>query len=341
MSTGDQEAPLGGGRTMAHDLDDDKRRINRSRQLVRFLSSFATWVGLAPSPRSRKAGISALVRMKDEETWIEASLRSSRGLFDEYVVVDNASTDRSRTIVEELQRKDGFPITLLSSTSTSLAEVSNLALHQTQYRWIIRWDGDFIAWTGGPRAVNNLRNLILSLPTKRHAAIFLTGINVVGDLWHHFADFPIHSEEYLFTYLPSLHFVELQQIEALRFPKYYSVSRWKEPWFLHVNAKPMLRLLYRNYWNRWVMTKDYHTYPTLDSFVQAHFQADWGTDDVQAAASQFINELCRGLTRYDPAVLGEYPEILRPYLDNPTYQVVYKDEQIIGRNDGLSYLGLL
>ena len=174
------------GRSLsAHGPSDNRRRIKRSRQLVRFLSSFATWVGLAPSPRSRKAGISALVRLKDEETWIEASLRSSRDLFDEYVVVDNASTDRSRTIVEELQRKDGFPITLLSSTSSSLAEVSNLALHQTQYRWIIRWDGDFIAWTSGPRAVNNLRNLILSLPTKRHAAIFLTGINVVGDLWHH------------------------------------------------------------------------------------------------------------------------------------------------------------
>jgi len=205
----------------------------------------------------------------------------------------------------------------------------------------MKWDPDFIAWTSGPRAIANLREKILSLSTRRHAAIFLTAINLVGDLWHQFADFPIHSEEFLFTYSPSLHYVMVPRFEALRFPKYYAVSRWNEPWFLHVNVKPMLRHFVRSYYSRWVSTDDYRTYPTLDSLVQAHFQAEWGTDDVQAAASQFINELCRGLARYDPAVLGEYPEILRPYLDNPTYQVVYKDEQIIGRNDGLSYLGLL
>lgn len=313
------------------------------RQLIRYVASFATWVGLAPSPRSRKAGISALVRVKDEETWIEASLRSSRGLFDEYVVVDNASTDRSRTIVEELQRKDGFPITLLTSTSSCYAEVSNLALNHSRYRWCMKWDADFIAWTSGPRAIANLREKILSLPARRHAAIFLTALNLVGDLWHHFPDFPIHSEEFLFTYSPSLHYVILPrfEFESLRFPKHYAVTRWTEPWFLHVNVKPILRQFIRPYWSRWLSANDYSTYPTLDAFIRAHFSAEWGTDDIQAAASQFVNEWCRGLTRYDPAVLGEYPEILRPYLDNPTYQVVYKDEQIIGRNDGLSYLGLL
>ena len=314
--------------------------LRKVRQLVRFLASVATWVGSAPSPQGRKAGISALVRLKDEETWIEASLRSSRGLFDEYVVVDNASTDRSRAIVENLQREEGFPITLLSSTSSSLAEVSNLGLHQTQYRWVIRWDADFIAWTSGPRAIANLREKILSLPTRRHAVIYLTAIDLLGDLWH-CSPGTTRSEDYLFTYSPSLHFLMLPRFDALRYPKHYPVTRWTEPWFLHVNVKPMLHHFIRPYWSRWLSANDYSTYPTLDSFVQAHFQADWGTDDVQAAASQFINELCQGLTRYDPAVWGEHPEILRPYLDDPTYQVDYKDEQIIGRNDGLSYLGLL
>ena len=53
--------------------------------------------------RSReRPGVSAMVRVRNEGRTIRRALRSILGVFDEIVVVDNASEDRTATIVREL-----------------------------------------------------------------------------------------------------------------------------------------------------------------------------------------------------------------------------------------------
>jgi len=70
--------------------------------LARAVAGLAPLVRLAPRPDARPMGVSALVRVKDEEEWVEASLRSLEGFADEIIVIDNGSTDSTLDRVRAL-----------------------------------------------------------------------------------------------------------------------------------------------------------------------------------------------------------------------------------------------
>lgn len=109
------------------------------------------------------AGISFIVRVRNEEATLEVSLRSLKALtipHDIHVIL-NLCTDRSREIAETLQ-SEGMPIqihaydiplsrpgyeNLITDTGSkhSFAEHSRWCYAKATYPWRFRWDSDFIA----------------------------------------------------------------------------------------------------------------------------------------------------------------------------------------------------
>ena len=115
---------------------------------------------------SQDRSISAMVRVRNEEEFLEPALLSIVELVDELVVVDNASTDRTPQIVERLRRawpdklrsydyphvigkvgqetwelteREGDDSPRLSST------YYNFALERCARPFVLKWDGDMIA----------------------------------------------------------------------------------------------------------------------------------------------------------------------------------------------------
>ncbi|MEJ8567758.1 glycosyltransferase family 2 protein [Elongatibacter sediminis] len=115
-------------------------------------------------PRRRKtAGVSAMLRVKNEERRIEACLSSIIDVFDEVVVIDNASEDATLQVVRSLRERGGDydKIRILSyphrvarcgpeHASTPENSVRNLAyyynwcLGQCHYSVVCKWDADML-----------------------------------------------------------------------------------------------------------------------------------------------------------------------------------------------------
>jgi glycosyltransferase involved in cell wall biosynthesis len=126
----------------------------------------------------KRPGISAIVRLRDEEEYLEQALNSILPFFDEFVIVFNQCSDRTPEIVEAFARENPqrvrafhyvpkvFPQgsrehrVLPPDHVSSLVHYYNFALSQASCQVRAKWDGDMIA---APRpfggAVERLRSL--------------------------------------------------------------------------------------------------------------------------------------------------------------------------------------
>ncbi len=113
--------------------------------------------------RNRPRGVSALVRVKNEAQKIEHCLRSILPVFDEIVVVDNASRDDTVAIVRKIQASadvegkiqlHSYPFTLArfgpehgetpGESLHSAVYFTNWALSRCTRRYVCKWDGDMV-----------------------------------------------------------------------------------------------------------------------------------------------------------------------------------------------------
>lgn len=129
-------------------------------------------------PAKKKRGLSAIVRLRNEEDFAEAALHSVLPFVDEVVIVYNQCTDRTPEIVEkfaesEPQRVQAFHYvpevfpqgsdqhrTLSPNHVSSLVHYYNFALSKASYRVSVKWDGDHIAIPEAlGRVVDRLRGI--------------------------------------------------------------------------------------------------------------------------------------------------------------------------------------
>lgn len=114
-------------------------------------------------PSRKKPGISAIVRLRDEEDYLQLALESIEPFFDECVIVYNQCTDRTPEIAAEFesrhpQRVRAFhyvPVVFPPASEqhrelppdhvSSFVHYSNFALSKASYRIYLKWDGDMIA----------------------------------------------------------------------------------------------------------------------------------------------------------------------------------------------------
>lgn len=306
---------------------------------LRKVLSVAPLVGLAPHPAGRPQGISAVVRVKNEEEWIEPSLLSVSDAVDELIVVDNGSTDRTPEILARLQGTLAPKLKLFSRPELDHVALSNFALSQASYRWALKWDGDFVARTTGPYAIARLRERILRLPAWRHVHARLTCIELMGDLWHQCPGFELRREPFASVRSPGLRFVRVVRtlagappgwpcilrdprapftihFEDVRVPLYYDVVQWDEPYFFHLQVKKPLRMYLRDCWADWAENPELQArFASLEHYALERAQRAWSVATLPEAAELYMARVRALLVPYPVERFGEHPHVLKPYLE--------------------------
>ena len=308
-------------------------RTNSFSRAVRSFASLFTQLFACPTPPSRPQGISAYMRVKDEKDWIAASIASLSDFADEIIVADNGSTDGTWDILQDIAASKSDRIKLWCRPELHHADLSNFALEQTTFRWVFRFDGDMIARTSGLHNIEKLRSRVLALNPRRYYLIYLRHVNLSGDLCHQDPREMVHTEEYIHTFSEAARFIHPGRFEAVKFPLYYKPLFWYEPYAFHVNIKPARRMLLRYFWEDWMELKDYQKFPTLEDYVNAKIEQEFGTKSWEEAQNIYISHVLREHIRYDPDIFGPYPDFLKSHIDHPKYAIRYKDNQIVGRSE--------
>ncbi len=273
------------------------------------------------------------MRVKNEFDWIEPSLQSIRAIADEIIAVDNGSTDGTYEYLEAEAARDREKIRLFRKPQMIFSELSDFALSRTSYRWVFKFDGDMVAHTSGDHTISNLRNRLISLDSRRFYVVYLRLINLSGDLFHQDPRQMVHIEEYVHTASSAARYIQAGRYEAIKFPRYYRVLFWYEPYIFHVDIKDSRRMLLRYFWEKWMKNADYKKFPSIDDFVNAYLPDTFGTSSWKEAQEILCSRSLSCHIPYDSGMFGPYPDLLKPYLEKPKYKLIYRDGKIIGRDE--------
>jgi glycosyltransferase involved in cell wall biosynthesis len=327
-----------------------------ARSAARLALSFAPVVGLVARPEARPDGISAVVRVRGAEEWLEPAILSIRDFADEILVLDNGASEAARAAMDRLAGVLGSRLVRVDCPTLDLFAVSNLALARARYRFVVRWDADFVGHTDGPGDLRQLRRYLLALDRRRYFLVTLPAAEVAGDLRHQFPDRRVRHDGQAHTASARARFVRVTRetptdalgaadrplrerarlrlaLESLAVPRYYAVLRWPTIAYFHVHVKPAHHLLLRHFWLEWLAEPDTARFPTLESYALEQARARWGISDRDAAAAHLMRRLCEGLVPFDAGVSGPYPALLRPYLERSRYTVEYAGAHIVGRRE--------
>lgn len=113
------------------------------------------------SNRRKPTGLSAMLRVRNEEEFIRKCIESIADVFDEIVVIDNGSTDATYDILQEMSERAEFfdslklhqyPFSIArcgpdhAATNefslSSLAYYYNWCLSKCKYSLVVKWDAD-------------------------------------------------------------------------------------------------------------------------------------------------------------------------------------------------------
>lgn len=296
---------------------------------ARSVCSWLPVLGLLPRPE-RPAGLTAIVRVRDEEEWLEPAIRSVAVAADQIVVGDNGSTDRTPEILRRLGQELGARLDVLTLPELDIASLTNVLLEQARYRWVLRWDADFVAHTDGPRDIRLFRGWLFSQDPRRFFLVYPRMVELAGDLFHQDPAHPVRSDAHCFVASSAVRYVyDSAGYESPSVPHWYRVVRFAAPCFVHVNVKSDERLYRSALWKRWLVDPARAAGESFDGFLR---RAAGGDGEVfRQSARKWTETYCRGLRKVDTVLLPQYPMLLRPYLDRPAYRLVYRDGTVVGR----------
>lgn len=291
-------------------------------------------------PHKKREGLSAIIKVKNEEEWIRLSISSILDIVDEVIVVDNGSTDNTREIVTNIADKEDKVNLVFYPNEGAIARPLNLALKKVKCKWILVWDGDFIAKTSGENNIIYLREEIMKY-NKKHYLIQLPLVYLFGDLFHQQKHSLAPFQDRLYTVSPNLKYIQ-QRFELLvgerywgrRLPLYYNVIRIPKIYGFHANVKSAYRYLLRRFWTDWMQANDYHNFPKLTDYVRYRSKLIWDTYDLNEASRFNMKDICLHgqLVPYNQK-FGDYPDLLLEKLHQPRYKLIYQNGKIVGRND--------
>lgn len=254
---------------------------------------------ISPPSRYRPFGVSALVWSRNEREWIRASMLSVAEIVDEYVVIDS-SDDDTPDIAVETASELGKKIRIIKIPPTFRMDIiGNLALRYSTYRWLLKWDPDFILHE---KFVPLLKWLIRKLDEiGLYFAVKWSHICLEIDLEHYDPRNYLHKEAWLFTYSPKLRYFMDGWMERLYIPPWYARIEVPRPISFHMRTvKDPVRLLLRKYWYK---MRSEGVKEDLLSYTLRNIRSDYGTDDVKEAARIFVEERRKKLKTFDYRIL--------------------------------------
>ncbi|MFC1898222.1 glycosyltransferase [Candidatus Cloacimonadota bacterium] len=313
-----------------------KHNYTPNQNLKYLLSCPASLLQFLTKNVQRRNGISVMIRVRDEEEWIAKSLLSLNEFADEVVVVNNNSLDYTLEEIEKVRKKLKYDLILENEISNDICNVSNHALSLTSYRWIFRWDSDFVAYTSDVRNIKKLRKYLLNLPRKKHYLIFPLTVSFAGDLFHVKTGKETNSEGYIHTWHPKLKYVKKGKFESLYVPFFYRIKRLKEIFFVHIgSAKPLRKILHRFFWLYWQFHLD--EFPEIEQFIDHEAEGKWnGLKPEKIAVTEF-RRLILPIRKFDKSEFGDYPELMKDKVAKPDYKIVYKDDKPFSRSDFIEF----
>jgi hypothetical protein len=327
-----------------------------ARNAARLALSFAPVVRAVARPTPRPEGISAIVRVRGDEEWLEPAVLSIREFADEILVLDNGASESARAALDRLVPALGARLVRVMCPTLDLFEVSNLGLERARYRFIVRWDADFVGHTDGPGDLAHLRRYLLALDPRRYFAVTLTAAEGARGRGQQFTDRRERPDGEAHPASRRARFVRVTRetetealgvadrplrerarltlaLESLALPPYYAVVRWPRIAYFHVHVKSARHLLLRHFWLEWLAEPDTARYPTLEAYALEQARVRWGITEPDAAAAHLVRRLCAGLVPFDQAACGHYPALLRPHLARGRYAVEYDGGHIVGRRE--------
>jgi len=309
-----------------------KHKFTKGQNLRYWLSKPASLFQIFTKPTRRKNGISVLIRVRDEEEWIAKSLLSLNDFADEVVVVNNNSADGTLEEIERIKPQLKYVLVLENEISNDICRVSNHALSLTSFRWIFRWDSDFIAHTSGSQNIKFLRDFLLSLNEKKHYLIFPLTYSFAGDLFHVKTGKETNSEGYIHTWHPKLNYVKKGKFEILKLPFSYEIKRLNKIYFVHIgSAKPLKKILFRFFWLYW---QDHLAeFSKIEDYIDHELKEKYQNISAEDFTVNEFRRLILPLRKFEKAEFGDYPELMREDVKQPKFRVTYKDGKPFGRND--------
>lgn len=316
------------------------------------ICSQAPCLGVVPKPEkyNRKEGISALILLRNEP-WIEPSILSIKDIVDEYVIVD-CSTDDTPKKIERIKNQENLNLKYVHMEPDYYKQLE-VAIKLSSREWLLRWDGDFIAYESGIRSIKKIKDIIQLLSKCRYYYIEFSVLNVELDFLH-VEKTPYHSEAYLFKYSPSLNEISFvrkfrtiirriltrrlpPRAPYLPFPLWYKRIVLDKTFAIHLRTvKSPLRLLerkYQTYWGLLSSKKKELFANSFNEYVKYRVKKEYKTDDIKKASLIYINNIIRNkkLLMYDPDVWGNYPEILNKYVKNQIGIKIMNNDDFINK----------
>jgi|GEM_PF-1008541 len=278
-----------------------------------------------------KKGISVYIPCKDEETHLKMCLESLLGIADQFILIDNGSTDATLEIMKDFQAiHRQTEIEVHSKPGMLLVDMVQFALSRVKYSWVLKWDGDMLAINEEKQFTDLKRRC---LEAKRPAAYTLPRINLTGD-YHHVSSWTEvvdAGEPFLRTFSNKFLFTEeYGRMEHAVIPLHYRLKLRKEYYSFHFsNLRPPARIMYRHCYLDWRETVNTGTdaarskYNDFGVFRNAWFLHNFGSTDertLKFRSGRLIASMCR---KFDVSKYCGLPEILQSE-KKPRFEVLYK-----------------
>lgn len=292
-----------------------------------------------------------LIACQNEEALIAPCILSFLGFGDELIVVDNGSTDRTKEIAKDLESM--YPDKIRFFDVPELPDLYHnrqYAFSRSSYRWVVRADGDFVAYTDGDYDILRFRRKLL---TQGHLSWPITyGFwlpNLIGDFWHtgleretatlgphdpgRYVPPPMtHPTTRIYRVFPGFRFQRVGRWEGVRFQRALNLVRCdlEYPLWMHCNIKSARTYLYRSERTNWRELGDFNRFPTLESYVRDVIPSKYGTHDIDAAAEMYFkSHLSPFLQPYDPRAYHPYPRLVQEQMKrNYVYRVSKRGDDV-------------
>jgi len=292
----------------------------------------------------RPNGISLLLACQNEEAILPLCLQSFLEFADEIIIVDNGSTDSSIDIANDYSRRYSYQIKLLNApTLTDLSAIRQYGLDQAQFRWIVRGDADFVAYTDGPLNIAKFRKQLLEqsrLPIPQFFGAVLP--NVMCDFWHtgktnmnnhrvvnapgRYVPPPITAPNpRIYEFFPGFRFQRIGRWELTSYNRLIRLLQRKKdyPLWMHCNIKSDMAYFLRSERTNWREFSDFNRYPTLMSFITDRIEITYGTQDIDEASEKYMQRnVYPFLKEYNQTQYFRYPKLVKHQIDiNPFYRL--------------------
>jgi glycosyltransferase involved in cell wall biosynthesis len=297
------------------------------KERIRDVLSNLTKIGLIKKPRFKTNGISFVIPVKNEKRTIEACILSIMDVADEIIVVDS-STDSTTTIISSLAKKHQKikHIRFYCDDINSFALQLNIGLTCVRYKWVFKFDADMVA----KKDIYKWKEKIDSLDKDKYYVVDCSHINLEGDVFHQpkGREF-IGKEGKIFTWHPTLRWIlkpnRVEQvigdsIYGYRYPIFYKVIRFYEPYIFHVNIKNPKRMLERCFWTDYLRIKG-RGFKNFNEYVRFRIKNDWNVS-YEEALIMVNNRIKNNLVPYNKERFGDLPELIIKKVYSPKLEVI-------------------